>query len=124
MSNSNLEKEISTEMEAVISQSCADQELIPEFRNLHIAILKKHYNATDVSIDYHRKRIEMDVIMDDGVYDPNVVNLCVPTFRTNLLFRNLCDFLNSCLDRDHKSLAFYAGLLRSLRNREVQMSLA
>lgn len=118
MRNSNLKEEISMEIEDMISQSCADKKLTVKTKNLHIAILKKYYNATDVSIDYHRKRVAMDIVMDDTVYDPNKVNLYIPTLHANLLFKNLCDFLKSCIDRDNRSLAFYSNLLRTFRKQE------
>jgi len=118
MGNSNLKEEISMEIEDVISQSCTDQKMTAKARNLHIAILKKYYNATDVNIDYHRKRVALDIVMDDTAYDPNKVNLYIPTLHANLLFKNLCDFLKSCIDKDNKSLAFYSNLLRTFKKKE------
>ena len=118
MGNSNLKKEISMEIEEMISQSCTDQKMTARARNLHIAILKKYYNATEVNIDYHRKRVALDIVMDDTVYDPNKVNVYIPTLHANLLFKNLCDFLKSCIDRDNRSLAFYSTLLRTFKKKE------
>ncbi|MCG2460852.1 hypothetical protein K8352_08835 [Flavobacteriaceae bacterium F89] len=124
MRNSNLKDEISMEIEDMISQSCTGQKINTRAKNLHIAILKKYYNATDVNIDYHRKRVELDIVMDDTVYDPKKVNLYIPTLHTNLLFKNLCDFLKSCIDRDNKSLAFYSKLLRTFKKKESVYTLA
>lgn len=112
------------EIENLISRSCPNRKMPKNFENLHVAIVKKHYNATDVSIDYHRKRIAMDIVMDDNDYDPQKVNLHVPTLHANLLFQNLRDFLKSCIDKDNRSVAFYAGLLRSYENRDVKLTVA
>tara|TARA_R110002012_G_scaffold263456_1_gene446243 strand:+ start:79459 stop:79833 length:375 start_codon:yes stop_codon:yes gene_type:complete len=121
MENSSLKEKVISEIENLISQSAPNRENSQKFKNLHVAILKKHYNASDVSIDYHRNRVAMDIIMDDSVYDPKKVNTYMPIFRANLLFKNLNDFLKSCLDQDHKSLAFYASLLRSFSNKELNL---
>mgnify|MGYP003490609526 FL=1 len=106
------------EIEDMMSQSCTDQKMTAKAKSLHIAIIKKYYNATDVNIDYHRKRVALDIVMDDTVYDPNKVNLYVPTLHANLLFKNLCDFLKSCIDKDNRSLAFYSSLLRTFKKKE------
>ena len=112
------------EMEDLITQSCPQQKVALDYENLHVAILKKHYNAADVSIDYHRRRVEMDIVMDDKDYDPKTVNLYMPTLHVNLWFRNLRDFLKSCIDYDNKSLAFYAGLLSSYTNKSLPLMTA
>ena len=124
MENSSLKRRILSEIESLISRSCPNRKIPKNFESLHIAILKKHYNAAEVSIDYHRKRVAMDIVMDDRDYDPKKVNLHVPTLHANLLFKNLRDFLKSCIDKDTRSLAFYAGLLRSYENKDVTLTVA
>ena len=119
MENSSIRGRVLMEIESLISRSCAKGKMTKRFQNLHQVIVKKHYNAADVSIDYHRKRIAMDIVMDDQLYDPKTVNLNVPTLHANLLFRNLKEFLKSCLDTDNKSLAFYAGLLKSYARNDM-----
>jgi hypothetical protein len=101
------------EIESLISRSCIPQKTPKSFQDLHVAIVKKCYNAADVSIDYHRKRVVMDIVMDDTSYDPEKPNVRLPLLRANLLFRNLSDFLKSCVQKDRNSLAFYARLMRS-----------
>lgn len=113
MENSNLNGRILMEIESLISRSCIPQKTPKSFQDLHVAILKKCYNAADVSIDYHRKRVVMDIVMDDTSYDPEKPNVRLPLLRANLLFRNLSDFLKSCVQKDRNSLAFYARLMRS-----------
>jgi len=119
MENSNLKGRILHEMENLIAKSCPKQKVTIDYESLHVAILQNHYNATDVSIDYHRRRVEMDIVMDDQNYDPKTVNLFLPTIHANLWFRNLRDFLKSCIDYDNRSLAFYASLLRYYTDKKI-----
>jgi len=112
------------ELESLISHSCSKSKMTKNFQNLHKAIVKNHYNATDVSIDYHRKRITMDIVLNEKDYDPQKINLKLPTLYTNLFFNNLCEFLKSCIDVDNRSLAFYAGLLKSYTKKEEDFVLA
>ena len=116
MENSNLRGRIPYEIENLITTSRLKKNVSLQFKNLHIAILKKHYNASEVSIDYHRRRIVMEIVMNDTDYDPKTVNLNLPTLHTNLWFRNLCDFLKLCINSDSKSLSFYENLLSSYTN--------
>lgn len=118
MENFNLKRQILLEIEGLISESCPETKVPLKFENLHVALLKKYYNAANVSIDYHRRRVQMDIVMDDRQYDPKKVNTDLTTLRANLWFRNLCDFLKSCLDRDNRSLAFYASLLKSYQTND------
>ncbi len=124
MKNSDLERRILMEMETLIAKSCPKQKVSQNYSDLHVALVKKHYNAAEVSFDYHRKRVEMDIVMDYRDYDPKTINLYVPTLHTNLWFRSLRDFLQSCVDYDTKSLAFYAGLIRSYTNKNVPLMTA
>lgn len=121
MIKSELRGRILMEIESLISKSCAKGNLNKSFQNLHRLILKKYYNAADVSIDYHRKRVKMDIVINDQDFDPRSLNIHLPTFPANFFFKDLCDFLKSCLDDDNKSLAFYAGLLRSFSKKDVTL---
>ena len=117
MENSNLSGRILMEMEDLIAQSCPKQKVDQNFELLHVDLIKKYYNAAEVSIDYHRRRVEMDLVISDKDYDPKTVNLYIPTLHVNLWFSDLCDFLKSCIDRDNKSLAFYASLIYSFKSK-------
>ncbi|NHF60494.1 hypothetical protein FK220_014155 [Flavobacteriaceae bacterium TP-CH-4] len=119
MENLSLRGRILSEIESLVAQSFPKQKVPQNVEKLHVALVKKHYNAADVSIDYHRRRVEMDIVMDDRAYDPTKVNTDLPTLHANLWFRNLSDFLKSCLDKDNRSLAFYASLLKSYRNNDM-----
>lgn len=122
MENSALVLKITSEIENLISKSCTNQKATDKFENLHVAILKKYYNAADVSIDYHRKRVEMDIVMDDSMYNPKTINTHLPTLHANFIFKNLKNFLKSCIDYDQKSLGFYAGLLRTFTKKDVTLT--
>jgi len=123
MENSNLKKRIQGEMNKVISASCSQELTTENFNDLHVALVKRYYNAADVNIDYHRKRVVMDIVVDDSLYDPKTVNLNLPTFKANIIFRNLKDFLKSCVEKDDKSTAFYARLLSSFNSKNKQQRL-
>ena len=124
MKKSKHNEQIIMELERLIAQSCGDEQKSGKFKQLHIALLKKYYNAADVSIDYHRRRIKMDVILDDEAYRPGKLNINLPVLHTNLLFDNLKSFLPSCIDRDRKSLGFYAQLLKNFKQKEQVYSFA
>ena len=121
MENQSLKGRILKELESLISRSCSRRERSGKFRRLHQLLIQKHYNATDVNIDYHRKRVTLEVVSDDLAYQPGKLNINLSTFRANLLFNNLKEFLRSCVETDHKSLAFYAWLLRTYYNKEVPL---
>lgn len=123
MKNSQLNERIIMELEGLITKSCGEKRKSKRFTQLHIALLKKYYNAADVSIDYHRHRIEMAVLADDSLYTPGKPNINLPIIYTNLLFGNLKTFLRSCIDRDRKSLGFYAQLLSNFRKEKEVYSL-
>lgn len=123
MKKSRLKGKILLELDKLISLSCKSPKSLKEYKELHIALLKKYYNAADVHIDYHRHRIKMDIVTDDSFYDPKKVNTHLPTLYTNLLFNNLRSFLSSCIDKDEKSIGFYSQLLRRFTGKKLEPSL-
>lgn len=112
MENSRLKTRILREVEKIICRSSAKGKMTKKIQNFHEAIIKKHYNASDVKIDYHRRRIKMNIVLDDQAYDPKTVNVNLKTLHMNLFFMNMCAFLKSCIEQDNKSLAFYAKLVQ------------
>ena len=123
MKKSKLRGRILIELENLISLSCRNASRSKKYEQLHIALLKKYYNAADVTIDYHRHRIAMDIVMDDTVYNPKRVNTYLPILHTNLLFGNLKKLLKSCVEKDDKSIGFYAQLLNTFTPQETKYSL-
>ncbi|TXN37377.1 hypothetical protein FVB32_03565 [Flagellimonas hymeniacidonis] len=121
MGNSRLTTRILMEMENLITRSNTRENITSRCKDLHRSILRKHYNAADVEIDYNRHRIKMDVVLDDAQYDPKTINMVVSTLPVNLFYKDLSVFLKSCLLKDVKSLAFYASLLKQYTDRDVSM---
>ncbi|QXP51373.1 hypothetical protein H0I25_00480 [Cellulophaga sp. HaHa_2_95] len=121
MVNSSLKMRIISELESLISQSCPNQKIQIKQKNLHISLLKKYYNASDVSIDYFRRRITLNVIIDDTVYNPSIINTYLPTFRADIHFISLKYFLKERIEQDARSLAFYASLLRTYTKEEREL---
>ena len=124
MRKSELRGRILMQIERLIAQSCVPGHFSERFQNLHESIIKKHYNAAEVSIDYHRQRVKMEIVLDDAAYDPKSVNLDLPTFPANFYFKNLCEFLRSCVRDDQKSLAFYSGILNSFAKKDTGVMMA
>ncbi|WP_276389275.1 hypothetical protein [Eudoraea chungangensis] len=120
MEKAKLRGRILKDLENLISRTCAKGKMTKRVQQIHSSIIKNHYNATDVYIDYHRKRVVMEILLDDSNYDPKTINLSMPTFNANFIFTSLCDFLKSCMDEDHKSLAYYSGLLSSYKSESTQ----
>lgn len=121
MENSRLTTRILMETERLITESCSSSIIDEKSSELHKLILKKHYNAADVTIDYHRQRINLDVIISEEDYDPKTVNLALATVPVNIFFKNLGEFLKSCLESDVKSLAFYSRLLMKYAQKNMAM---
>ena len=124
MHKSKIRDKVLMELESLIALSCKNPKEHKEFNHFHVAILKKYYNAADVHIDYHRNRVEMDIILDDTNFKAEKVNINVPTLYTNLLFPNLRKFLKSCIDQDSKSIGFYAQIMSAFHQKEKQLTLA
>ena len=122
MEKISLKTKVLADIESLIAQSYPNRKLTLKNENLHIAIIKKCYNAASVSINYHRKRIEMDIVLDDNAYKPNQVNMEIPTVRANFYFLNLIDFLKSCISNDNKSIAFYASLIHAHTNKNSYLA--
>jgi len=124
MEKSKVREKVLMELENLISLSCKNPKRYKKFNRLHVALLKKYYNAADVTIDYHRHRVEMDIILDDKVFQAGKININIPTLHTNLLFHNLRKFLKSCVEKDQKSIGFYAQILSSFNKKENRFTLA
>lgn len=124
MKKSRLKGKILLELDNLISLSCKSPKSSEKYEQLHIALLKKYYNAANVNIDYHRHRVKMDIVTDDSVYNPKTVNTQLPILYANLLFENLRSFLRSCVDKDEKSIGFYSQLLTKFTDKTLSASLA
>ena len=59
-------------------------------------------------------RVKMNIVIDEELFDPKTVNMNMSILPMNLFFKNLKVFLKSWLERDAKSIAFYAKLITDL----------
>lgn len=121
MNNLILKGRILTEIKNLINESCVEAKFDDKFKALHSALIKKHFNAAEAKFDYHRRRIHMEIIMNDEVYDPKSINLSLPTLHANFWYKDLSEFLTSCIDNDAKSLGFYVSLLKTYRKKDRQL---
>ncbi|NKI30885.1 hypothetical protein [Croceivirga thetidis] len=122
MENSRLGTKILTEIEKLIDNSLdASGAPLDNFEEFHKALLKNHYKAACATIDYHRHRVKMDIIINEEDYQPQKINMILATVPMNIFFKDLADFLKSCLDSDVKNLAFYARLIRFYTNRDIAL---
>lgn len=108
------------EVERIISKGSSQQKISKKMEDFYTAIIKKYYNATDVQIDYHRRRVKMNVILDESLYQARTANVNLPMVPVNLFFLSFGSFLKSCLQKDNQSIAFYATLLSNLKKRPLQ----
>ncbi|WP_188669509.1 hypothetical protein [Croceivirga lutea] len=122
MENSRLGTRILMEMEKLIDDSM-DQNGFPleNYQEFHKQLLKNHYRAACITIDYNRHRIKMDVIINEEDYNPSKLNMVLSTVPVNIFFENLRVFLKSTMETDVKSLAFYARLLQTYTQNNVAL---
>ncbi|MDX1363613.1 MAG: hypothetical protein R3243_05325 [Arenibacter latericius] len=123
MENLELKSSLFIDIISLISESCSQEKITRKSQDLHEMILKRHYNAADISIDYHRKRIFMDIVVDDSNYDTKELNFSTPLMKTNMYYGDLEEFLISCIDYDNSSIAFYRKILNSYLKSDSKMVL-
>lgn len=98
------EEKLIEELSRIIEISCSGNMQFQEFTNFHKAIIKIAYNANDISVDYDRKRVHMNVIVD--TYKDEA-----PKLPMNLSYRNLGEFLKACIFLDTDTIMQYTFLL-------------
>ncbi|MCF4100199.1 hypothetical protein L1I30_00830 [Gillisia sp. M10.2A] len=89
------------EVKNLISYSISNPEVDKlKFEQLHIAIVKKYFNAKNIHINYIDQTIDLKLPVSNDQY--NSINFeCL----------NLSQFLQSCLKSDDESIHFYQNLL-------------
>ena len=112
MEKSGLKFRILMEIERLIVQTSTSRKTSERCMEFHKSLIKKYFNASDVIIDYHRRRVKMNLVVDDQAYNPEEVNIDIPVMPMNLYYLDLTSFLRSCVEEDDKSLAFYARLIK------------
>lgn len=71
-----------------------------KFESLHKAIIKRYFDAKNVSINYIDQTVDINLPVSKGKYTP-ITFECL----------NLDSFIQSCLKTDQNSLYFYQNLL-------------
>jgi hypothetical protein len=99
--NRTTSPEILDEVKNLISYSIVNKDLDESnFQMMHRAIVKKYFEAKQVSINYADQSIDLKLPVGENKY-------------TNITFecQDIERFLKSCLKKDDKSLFFYQSLL-------------
>lgn len=92
---------ILNEVNNLITYSCRNNMIrSTSFHTMYRAIIKKHFNAFDVTIREEGMEIDMKIRATDNEY-------------VNVSFKcpNLENFLKSCIENDRSSLSFYQNML-------------
>lgn len=114
MENNLNKKNILQEMKHLLRYSCKESAIENNyFESLHVAILKKHFNAGDVKIDYVSRTIHLSMCVDEnpGFFGrKSFVDV-------EMKFRNIYEFLEDCLEDDNRDLSFYKNILSFYNSR-------
>lgn len=105
--------EIVSDLKLLIDISCMGSANRHRFEKFHVVLVQVAYNATDICIDYDRKRIYMDVKGEDshGDFLVRFDQLVPTTMSVNLSYVDLSSFLKSCIVEDHKNFEEYLPFL-------------
>ncbi|HET8839789.1 MAG TPA: hypothetical protein VFM82_12435 [Flavobacteriaceae bacterium] len=89
------------EVRNLITYSCRNESSrTGRFDTMHRAIIKKHFNASEVHIERGKTTINLNIEVRKGEY-----------VRVNFECPDMEAFLKSCIEKDHTSLAFYQQML-------------
>lgn len=89
------------EVDNLITYSCRDKSASTgRFNPIHRAIIKKHFNASEVSFHHDHQAVDLKIQAKENDF-------------VNVSFKcpNLEGFLKSCIENDRNSLAFYQHML-------------
>ncbi|TMM57966.1 hypothetical protein FEE95_00630 [Maribacter algarum] len=102
------------DLKLLIDISCVEGEDLTMFELFHKMLIRISYKAADISIDYDRKRVYMNVIAEDKYYDLETLNHpFAPMMSVNLVYKDLGTFLKTCIIEDLDSLNYYYPTLIS-----------
>ncbi len=103
---------ILADLKLFIDVSCEDCERQHLFNDFHNMLIRMHFKATKVLIDYKAKIVYMDILAEHEFYDAEVNNEFAATMSTQLEFEEFRTFLNSCIIKDAEILIQYYPFLR------------
>lgn len=108
------QNDVVKDLKLLIDISCVEGEDVSMFELFHKMLIRLSYKAVDISIDYDRQRVYMNVISDDKYYDLGTLNHpLAQTMSVNLVYKDLNAFLKSCIIEDINSLNYYYPILIS-----------
>lgn len=113
MKNLSPNQTIAIKLSELVSHSCTKPEVTETDRYLHRELLKSHFKASDVFIDYDRKRVILDIQVEEASpYNPKIINLFTPVVHTNLPYTELHHFLHECIEVNNSNADFYSTLVQ------------
>ncbi len=92
------------ELTRLIEISCSGNLGFRKFTHFHKALVKIAYNAVDISFDYERRRVHMNIVLDENKEE-------VPKMPVNLAYRNLGEFLQTNISMNTGTIMQYTFLL-------------
>lgn len=106
--------DIRNDIKLLIELSCVSLENKELFESFHKMLIAISYEATDVCIDYRRKRIYMNVVAEDrkGDFLNRLDNSVPTTICLNLTYDNLGSFLKDSIKDKNSFLRQYYPLLK------------
>lgn len=106
-------EETINDLNMLIDISCLDTTNVKLFEQFHNLLISLAYKATDVEIDYSRKRIHMNVLLEDikGDYLIRYDDLMLRGMSSNLFYSRLKDFLKLSI-KDEEYIVNYYKILK------------
>lgn len=94
-----LKKDIRNDLKLLIELSCISLEKTELFEQFHKMLIAISYSATDVQVDYIRKRIYMNVVSEDvkGDFLIRIDNLVPTRISLNLRYEDFGKFLKASI---------------------------
>ncbi|GLB51485.1 hypothetical protein NBRC110019_05240 [Neptunitalea chrysea] len=115
MKNNLSNEVILQEMRRLLAYSCNDSSIENNhYENLHLVILKKHFNAEDVRIDHLNNVIHVHICLDGGADffgRKSVVDV-------EMKYTDINEFLQNCIEGSDQNIFFYKNIL-NFYSREV-----
>ncbi|WP_350288030.1 hypothetical protein [uncultured Croceitalea sp.] len=106
-------------LENLLNTQKENKDLFRLHQLLHINLIKWCYNSSDVLIDYDKKRIFMNIILDNTDKRNQKCKTAKAVMPTNLRYDNLTSFLKSCILEDDASIEFYKSQMTVFRSLKI-----
>lgn len=111
-----------SDLKLLIDISCENVEEQICYSEFHSTLIRMAYKATDVKINYHRKRIYMNVLSEDESFDLVSINYFAAAMSANLSYSSLDELLKSCfLVGDEVLKHYYPFLVADFNKRKTKV---